>query len=145
MARIRACSKVAPGAPMSGCLAGVDLVGLLLQVPQGETPAAAGESREGVRTHLAMQALLGSASRDGRRRDIARECWRLDTGGGPYADSAEELTPVRLDWISAVPLAMMAIFLLAAPRLALKLARGGWGSHLLDLGSIGLTKSEDFG
>jgi len=43
---------------MSGYLAGVDLVGLLLQVSQGETPAAAGESREGVRPHLAMQALL---------------------------------------------------------------------------------------
>jgi biotin carboxylase len=45
--------------PMSAHLAGVDLVGLLLQVSLGETPAAAPDSREGVRTHLAMQALLG--------------------------------------------------------------------------------------
>jgi predicted ATP-grasp superfamily ATP-dependent carboligase len=130
--------------PMSAYLAGVDLVGLLLQVSQGETPAVAGESREGVRTHLAMQALLGCASRGGTRRDIVRECWRLKIGGGPYADSAEELTPARLDWISAVPLAMIAIFLLLAPKLAVTLARGGWGGHLLDLGSIRRIEREDF-
>jgi predicted ATP-grasp superfamily ATP-dependent carboligase len=130
--------------PMSAHLAAVDLVGLLLQVSQGETSAAAAESREGVRTHLAMQALLGCASRGGTRRDIIRECWRLKTGGGPYADSAEELTPVRLDWISVVPLAMIAILLLLAPKLGVTLARGGWGSHLLDLGSIRLIESEAF-
>src|ERR1700694_516243 len=130
--------------PMSAYLAGVDLVTLLLQVSQGETPAAAPDSREGVRTHLAMQALLGCASRGGARRDVISECWRLKTGGGLYAESCEELTPVRLDWISAVPLAMIAIFLLVAPKLAVKLARGGWGAHLLDLGSIRRIESENF-
>jgi predicted ATP-grasp superfamily ATP-dependent carboligase len=130
--------------PMSAYLAGVDLVGLLIQVSQGKTPAAAGESREGVRTHLAMQALLGCASRGGTRRDIVRECWLLKTGGGPYADSAEELTPVPLDWISAVPLAMIAIVLLLAPKLAVTLARGGWGGHLLDPASIRRIEREDF-
>jgi len=130
--------------PMSAYFAGLDLVGLLLQVSQGETPAAASESRMGVRTHLAMQALLGCASRGGTRRDIIRECWRLKTGSRPYADSAEELTPVRLDWISGVPLAMIAILLLLAPKLGVALARDGWGSHLLDLGSIRMIESEDF-
>jgi predicted ATP-grasp superfamily ATP-dependent carboligase len=130
--------------PMSAYLAGVDLVGLLLKVSRGETPGAAPESRAGVRTHLAMQALLGCASRGGTRRDIIRECWRLLVGNGPYAGSTEELTPVRLDWISAVPLAMIAISLLAAPRLADSLARGGWGGHLLGLGTIRLIEGEDF-
>ena len=51
-----------------------------------------------------------------RRRDIARECWHLATGGGAYAGSTEELTPLRLDWISVVPLATMAIALLLASR-----------------------------
>jgi hypothetical protein len=91
-----------------------------------------------------MQALLGCASRGGTRRDIVRECWRLLKGCGPYADSTEELTPVRLDWISAVPLAMSAISLLVAPKLAVNLARGGWGGHLLDLASIRRIESEDF-
>jgi hypothetical protein len=130
--------------PMSAYLAGTDLVGLLLQLSQGETPSSLGESREGVRTHLAMQALLGCASRGGSRRDILRECWVLWTGGGPYAGSTEELTPVRLDWISVAPLAMIALWLLAAPKLAVTLATRGWGAHLLDLGSIRLIESEEF-
>jgi biotin carboxylase len=130
--------------PMSAYLAGVDLVGLLLRVSQGETPTVATESREGVRTHLAMQALLGCASRGGTRRDVIRECWRLLTGSGPYADSTEELTPVRLDWISAVPVAMIVISLLIAPKLAVTLARGGWGAHLLDVKSVRLIESENF-
>jgi hypothetical protein len=129
---------------MSAYLAGLDLVGLLLGVSQGETPATPSESRAGVRTHLAMQVLLGCASRGGTRRDLVSECWRLLVGSGPYADSTEELTPVRLDWFSVVPLVMTAMFLLAAPKRAATLARGGWGAHLLDPGSIRLIESEDF-
>jgi hypothetical protein len=56
-----------------------------------------------------------------------------------------ELKPVRLDWISAVPLAMTALFLLAAPKLAATLARRGWGAHLLDVESVRLIESLDFG
>jgi predicted ATP-grasp superfamily ATP-dependent carboligase len=130
--------------PMSAYLAGLDLIGLLLRVSRGEVPAAMPQSREGVRTHLAMQALLGCASQGGSRRDLVRVCWRLLTGSGPYAGSSEELMPVRLDWISAVPLAMIAIALLAAPKLAVTLPRGGWGAHLLDVGSVRLIESEDF-
>jgi predicted ATP-grasp superfamily ATP-dependent carboligase len=130
--------------PMSAFLAGVDLVGLLLRISQGETPGAAAESRAGVRSHLAMQALLGCASRGATRRDIMRECWRLASGDGPYAGSTEELTPLRLDWVSAVPLAMTTMALLAAPSLAVTLARRGFGAHLLDLGSIRRIESESF-
>ncbi len=65
-------------------------------------------------------------------------------GNGPYADSTEELTPVRLDWVSAVPLVMLAMALLAAPKSAASLAMRGWGEHLLDIRSIRLIESEDF-
>jgi hypothetical protein len=91
-----------------------------------------------------MQALLGCGSRGGTRRDLVRECWRLFAKSGPYAGSSEELTPVRLDWISAVPLAMTAMVLLASPKFAVKLARGGFGAHLLDVSSIRLIEREDF-
>jgi hypothetical protein len=129
---------------MSAYLAGVDLVGLLLAVSLGEVAKTAPESRDGVRTHLAMQALLGCALRGGKRRDVARECWHLLTGGGPYAGSTEELTPPRLDWISAVPLLMTAITLLVAPARAATLAGKGWGAHLLDPGSIRRIARDDF-
>jgi predicted ATP-grasp superfamily ATP-dependent carboligase len=130
--------------PMSADLAGTDLVGLLLRLSRGETPAALPESREGVRTHLAMQALLGCASRGGSRRDLLRECWRLATAAEPYADSTEELTPVGLDWVSAAPLSMTAMLLLASPKFAGQLARGGFGAHLLDVASVRQIERDDF-
>jgi predicted ATP-grasp superfamily ATP-dependent carboligase len=130
--------------PMSAYLAGVDLVGLLLAVSLDEDPPVAPDSRAGVRTHLAMQALLGCATRGGKRRDIIGECGHLLAGSGPYAGSTEELTPLRRDWVSAVPLAMMVIGLLVDPKLGVAWARGGWGAHLLDVGSIRQIESEDF-
>jgi len=130
--------------PMSAYLAGTDLVGLLLQVSRGETPAVLPESRTGVHTHLAMQALLGLASRGGTRRDLLRECWRLGRRRGLYAGSREEMTPVRTDRLSAVPLAMTAALLLARPKSAIALARGGFGAHLLSPESIRLIESETF-
>jgi hypothetical protein len=39
---------------------------------------------------------------------------------------------------------MTAMLLLASPKLAIKLARGGFGAHLLDLGSIRLIERDDF-
>ncbi len=130
--------------PMSAYLAGLDLVDLLLQVSRGETPPAAAQSGEGVRTHLAMQALLGCAARGGTRREIFRECMRVVAGRGPYAGSAEELTPVHRDWISAAPLAMTVLALLVNPRSAATLSKSGWGAHLLGVESIRLIEDEKF-
>jgi hypothetical protein len=130
--------------PMNAFRAGVDLVGLLLRISRGETPAAVPEGREGVRTHLSMQALLGCAARGGTRFDILKECRRLAAGNRPYAGSSEELTPVQPDWISGLPLAITTALLLASPKSAVKLARGGFGAHLLDPKSIRVIESEGF-
>jgi predicted ATP-grasp superfamily ATP-dependent carboligase len=130
--------------PMSAYLAGLDLVDLLLRVSLGKTPEPAPDSRAGVRTHLAMQALFGGAARAGSRREIFRECMRVTARRGSYAGSIEELTPVRSDWISAVPLAMTALALLANPKLAGTLSKKGWGAHLLGIESIRLIESENF-
>jgi predicted ATP-grasp superfamily ATP-dependent carboligase len=130
--------------PMSAWLAGTDLVGLLLLVSWGETPAPRPESRTGVHTHLAMQALLGLASRGGSRRDLLRECFRLALGRKPYDGSQEEMTPVGTDWLSAVPLGLTAGLLLARPSAASKLAHGGFGAHLLSRESIRKIESKEF-
>jgi predicted ATP-grasp superfamily ATP-dependent carboligase len=129
--------------PMSAYLAGTDLVQLLLRVSLGETPPQASDSRAGVRTHLAMQALLRCALHGGTRRGILRECVDLLMGRGAYADSVEELTPLRQDWVSAVPLAMTAILLSLAPTLASRLATRGFGAHLINAHSIRLIGDND--
>jgi len=131
--------------PMSAYLAGTDLAGLLLLVSLGETPSSLPESRSGVRTHLAMQALLGLAARGGSRRDLFGECWRLWRRREPYARGREEMTPIRADWMSAIPLAVTASLLLTRPSSALQLARGGFGAHLLSRESIRKIESKEFG
>ena len=130
--------------PMSAFSAGLDLVDLLLRVSLGESPAPLDEGREGVRTRLAIQALLGSAGRGATRRQIFRECVRLLAGREPYAGSVEELTPLRDGSISAIPLATTVLALLADPKLATTLSNKGWGAHLLDARAARIIEEENF-
>jgi hypothetical protein len=127
---------------MSAFVAGLDLVELLVQVSLGETPAGAPESRAGVRTHLGMQALLGCGLRGGTRRELLREFGRLFMGKDCDADSREELTPVDLDWLSAVPLLMTELTLLIKPDWSRTLRERLFGAHLLNLRSAMLIERE---
>jgi predicted ATP-grasp superfamily ATP-dependent carboligase len=122
--------------PMSAWLAGLDLTDVLLRVSLGETPSARSGSKSDVRTHLAMQALLGCALEGAGRWRILCECWRLLWRSERYAGSREELTPVRIDWMSAIPLIVTALWLLADPRAAHYLPQRGWGAHLLNPGTV---------
>jgi predicted ATP-grasp superfamily ATP-dependent carboligase len=117
--------------PMSALFAGTDLAGMLLQVSTGATLSTAPPSRPGVRTHIAMQALLGCALRSGSRLAVLRECWRLMAKRAPYAGSREELTPLRLDFPSVVAAIVAALWLLVQPKAAHTLPTRGWGAHLL--------------
>lgn len=131
--------------PMSAYRVGLDLVDLLLRISSRECPPVAAPSRDGVRTHLAMQALLGCAARSGSRRKILRECAQIAAHRGPYTDSVEELTPLAEDWMSFVPLAMTALAVLGNPNFAGTLAKKGWGAHLLDARTVRLIEHADFG
>jgi predicted ATP-grasp superfamily ATP-dependent carboligase len=129
--------------PMNAYFSGLDLVDLLVQVSRGETPGRWPEGRAGVRTHLAMQALLGCGMRKGSRRELVAEFLRLVRRRAIYADSREELTPVKLDWPSALPLGATLMLLLANPHLAYDLPKRGWGSHLLDDASVRLIEQTE--
>ena len=127
--------------PMSAYLAGLDLVELLLQISSGKSPAAAARSQAGGRTHLGMQSLLGCGLRGGTRRELLGELRRLLAGTGCYANSSEELTPVRVDWVSALPLMLMALILLIRPRWARALPRR-FGAHVFSSSSVRLIDHE---
>jgi biotin carboxylase len=117
--------------PMSAMLAGNDLLCLLLDISLQRNSPRLDDGRAGVRTHLALQALLGCAARTQSRRELAMECWRLATGRGIYSDSLEELTPVKMDWPSVIPLWAAAVWLCARPAAAQDMHKRGWGAHLL--------------
>ena len=118
---------------------------MLLRRQRGETPEAVTDRRDEGRSTRARKARLGGAAGGGSRRDMLGECWWLMRRSGPYADSTEELSPVRLDWISAVPLAMIATVLLAAPKRGVELASGAWGALLLDFDSARMIDRKNFG
>ncbi|MGH6923014.1 MAG: hypothetical protein ACRED5_04515 [Propylenella sp.] len=117
--------------PMSAVLAGMDLPELLVRVSLGESPREAPPGRVPVRTHLALQAMLGVAKQSGSRAAVLRESWQLFSAGGVYSGSREELTPSRVDWLSPVPVALAAVALVAHPGMAEILPRSGWGAGLL--------------
>lgn len=122
--------------PMNARLADHDLLAMLLEVAAGNSPLPLAEGRDGVRSHLALQVLLGCALRRGSRRALLQECWRLVTGTGNYRHSQEELTPLRQDWPSVVPTLFAAMWLLIRPNAAEGMSRAGWGSHLLTPESV---------
>lgn len=128
--------------PMSAWLCGLDLAGLLVQVSCDAKIGAVPPSRPGVRTHLAMLALLGAAERGASRRDILSECRQLWSRCGAYVDSEEELTPVTRDWPSAIPVAMTVLVLITNPGWAGRLAKRGWGDHLLTLKTMRIIDRE---
>jgi predicted ATP-grasp superfamily ATP-dependent carboligase len=118
--------------PMNAKLAGCDLIELLLQVSTGETPAPRPPGRPGVRSHLALQALLGCALQRRSRWALVREIWRLLARKGQYTGSREELTPLSWDWPSVAPTAFLFLWLLINPAAAATMADRRWGSHLLN-------------
>jgi predicted ATP-grasp superfamily ATP-dependent carboligase len=122
--------------PINAMLSGLNLTELLLQISLGEHPPEAAADRDGVRSHMALQALLGCAIRSGSRLKLARESWRLALARGIYAGSQEELTPLGWDWCSVIPTIFGALWLLANPNAAHSMHKKAWGSHLLSTGSI---------
>lgn len=90
--------------PANATASGVDLVGALVEAAF-DRPAAQPTSTPGVETHQLLLAALGAAQRGDGRRAVAREAWSAIRRRGPYAASREELTPVRGDRRTALPVA----------------------------------------
>jgi len=118
--------------PVNAMLSGVDLAGLLVEVSLGERPEVAAPSRAGVRTHMAILALMGCALRGGSRPALLWEAWQLWRRSGAYAGGTEELTPVGIDPWSLFALAYVAVRMLAVPGSAAHLSRQTAQSHQLN-------------
>ena len=101
--------------PGNAWRAGVDLVDALMRVSLGEAVSPLPPPRPGVRTHQLLLAVLGAAQHGDGRRGVARELVLAAAHRGPYAGSAEELTPLRGDPVAAVPVAAAALATLVNP------------------------------
>jgi predicted ATP-grasp superfamily ATP-dependent carboligase len=117
--------------PMAATLAGLNLADLLVKVSVGQPIAACLKGEPAIRTRLSLQAILGAALVSGSRRAVLGTLARLVRGAEPFAGAREELTPIRLDPPSALPVLGLALALLARPESAPALVRRGWGAHLL--------------
>ena len=101
--------------PMNALFSGIDLAGVLVRISLGEPVEPLPPGREGVRTHLALMALLEEAIESGSRIGVLGRLGEILLGWGEYADSREELTPVRLDPPSVIPVIAVLTRLLLNP------------------------------
>jgi hypothetical protein len=113
--------------PGNAWRAGVDLVGALIAVSRGEPVDVAPSPTPGVRTHQLLLAVLGA--RD--RRSVVREVLGAMTRRGPYAGSAEELTPARGDPLAPVPVVAAAAATLVTPRASAWFTGGATAAYAL--------------
>jgi hypothetical protein len=95
--------------------AGADLIAALLACDSASSPPRSG--RAGTRTHQVLLALLGAAEHGGSRRAVLTELLHAAARRGCYRASAEELTPIRGDPLTLIPLAAISAALLVNPRL----------------------------
>jgi predicted ATP-grasp superfamily ATP-dependent carboligase len=101
--------------PMNAYLAGVDLVEAMLSLASRRTAAPQPAGRSGVRSHQLLLAVLGAAQQQASRYAVVKELLCALRHTGPYAGSVEELTPIRSDLTSAVPVLAAVLATLTWP------------------------------
>lgn len=104
--------------PENAYHSGVDLVAAILDLATGRHPALQPAGASGVATHQLLLGVLGAAQHRRGRRGVARELLQNLLRKGPYRASAEELTPLAGDAISALPVVLAATATLLSPATA---------------------------
>lgn len=101
----------------NGLAVGMNLPELLVGVSLGQAPARRDVETEGIRSFMAIQALLRAARDSGSRVGVARAIIELVRGRGIFAKGTEELTPRDEGIWSALPLVLIGTALLIRPAL----------------------------
>jgi hypothetical protein len=117
--------------PMNALHSGVDLTGACLSLALGTDTASLPDSTEGVTTHQTLLAILGAAQRGERRRGAARELIHATLRHGPFHHSREELTPLRHDARTLLPVAAVALAVTVRPAWWTRFAAGAVGNYAL--------------
>jgi hypothetical protein len=101
--------------PGNAWFAGVDLVTAMLDIACGKSPMIQPSGRSGVATHQLLLAVLGAAQHDRSRRAILSELAAARGRRNGYANSVEELTPLRRDLRAAIPVVAASLTTLGRP------------------------------
>jgi biotin carboxylase len=117
--------------PGNAWLAGVDLVGPMLELAAGAHPMLQLPGRPDVSTHQLLLSVLGAAQHTGRRRSVLRELVDSVHHAGDYTNSIEELTPVEGDWRAAVPVVAAVAAVLVSPPLEHAFSSGAVRNYAL--------------
>lgn len=117
--------------PVNAYRSGVDLTGALLDLARSGAAEPQATGQPGIQTHQLLLAVLGAAQHDGRRRDIARQLWAAACHQDGYRASTEELTPLRHDPLTIVPVAIAAVATLVRPASSRHLTSGSVGAYAL--------------
>jgi hypothetical protein len=117
--------------PVNAYRSGVDLVGALVDAARGGTAEPQPAGQPGVQTHQLLLAVLGAAQHGGRRRDVARQLAAALSGRDGFRASTEELTPLRHDPRTAVPVAIAALATLIRPAAWRHFTSGSVGAYAL--------------
>jgi predicted ATP-grasp superfamily ATP-dependent carboligase len=102
--------------PMNAVVNGINLADLQVQLSLGREISAFPPIQTALKSHNAIQAVLGAAGRRRSRLDVLREMGRVVLKKGIYRDSREGMTPVWQDAPSLLPLAVVLTGLLLDPR-----------------------------
>lgn len=117
--------------PGNAVLSGLDLPTLLVRLALGEHVSDQPLGTIGVKTHMALQAILLPATRGGSRLEILRTIAALILGRGPFCGSRESLSPIWLDPPSVIPIGLVTLLLLLSPTIWRWLAARQVGSYAL--------------
>lgn len=116
--------------PTNAHLAGIDLVGAMLELAQDRHPPTMPAGRAGIRSCQLLLGVLGAAER-GSRRVVLRELMAALGRHAAYANAVEELTPVGGDPIAALPVIVAIVATLIDPSLWRRFHAGATGSYSL--------------
>ncbi len=124
--------------PMNATLSGVNLADLTVRVALGEEGASGAprSGQPGIRSHSLMALLLGVADHGASRREVLHTIGENMRSRGIFAQSREDLTPLRSDPLSLIPLSVVTGQLLLRPRAAHHIATGAVNAYRLTAATV---------
>lgn len=120
------------GETLNATLSGMNLANVLVKVAGGEQIAGCAVGKAGICTHSALTSILHAALQSGSRTKVIAEIVNAVLNRGLYSRSSEELTRLREDPPSILPLLVLCLRLFCNPRIGEGLVRRSVAKYGLD-------------